>query len=258
VVATASDLGCVSVAARLEVRGKDKATLRRWVRSTAIPAGLARRARIVLLAGEGVPNTEIARRVGVSRPTVIGWRERYLEGGTAALDDRPRPGRAKQVDEAAVVVAALEKPPSRLGVTHWSCRLLGRELGLGHATIARVWAKWDLQPWRVETFKFSTDPELEAKVRDVSGSICIRPRTRWYSASMRSRRSRPWTGPSPRCRWAWAAPSSRPTTTSATAPPRCSLRWTWPPVRSLTPATRGIATRSSSSSNHTDARWVLL
>src|ERR1700712_340879 len=159
----------MSVAARLEVRGRDKSTLRRWARSTAIPAGLARRARIVLLAGEGVPNAEIARRVGVSRPTVIGWRERYLEGGTAALDDRPRPGRAKQIDESAVVVATLEKPPERLGVTHWSSRLLAREVGLGHATIARVWAKWNLQPWRVETFKFSTDPELDAKVRDVVG-----------------------------------------------------------------------------------------
>ena len=143
----------MSVAERLEVRGKDKATLRRWVRSTAIPAGLARRARIVLLAGDGLPNAEIARRVGVSRPTVIGWRERYLEGGTAALDDRPRPGRAKQVDEAEIVTATLEKPPEELGVTHWSSRLLGRQLGLGHATIARIWNKWNLQPWRVETFK---------------------------------------------------------------------------------------------------------
>ncbi len=159
----------MSVAARLEVRGKDKTVLRRWVRSTAIPAGLARRARIVLLAGDGVPNTEIGRRVGVSRQTVIGWRQRYLEGGTAALDDRPRPGRAEQIDEAQVVVATLEEPPERLGVTHWSSRLLASELGLGHATIARVWRKWNLQPWRVETFKFSTDPELDAKVRDVVG-----------------------------------------------------------------------------------------
>ena len=81
----------------------------------------------------------------------------------------PRDRRAKQIDESAVVVATLEKPPERLGVTHWSSRLLGREFGLGHATIARVWSKWNLQPWRVETFKFSTDPELDAKVRDVVG-----------------------------------------------------------------------------------------
>src|SRR6195952_244292 len=233
----------MSVAARLEVRGKDKSTLRRWARSTAIPAGLARRARIVLLAGEGVPNAEIARRVGVSRPTVIGWRERYLEGGTAALDDRPRPGRAKQIDESAVVVATLEKPPERLGVTHWSSRLLGRELGLGHATIARVWNRWNLQPWRVETFKFSTDPELDAKVRDVVG-LYLHPRRRpSCSASMRSPRCRPWTGPSRRCRWGSACLNDRPTTTSVTAPPRCSPRSRSRPARSPTPASSVTATR---------------
>ncbi len=70
---------------------KDKTVLRRWARSTA-PASLARRARIVLLAGDGVPNAEIARRVGVSRPTVIGWRDRYLEGQSSA----PRPNFARE------------------------------------------------------------------------------------------------------------------------------------------------------------------
>jgi len=54
-------------------------------------------------------------------------------------------------------------------VTHWSSRLLARELGIGHGTVAKIWRRWDLQPWRVEAFKFSTDPELDAKVRDVVG-----------------------------------------------------------------------------------------
>ena len=54
-------------------------------------------------------------------------------------------------------------------MTHWSSRLLARQLGIAFATVARIWREWDLQPWRVETFKFSTDPELEAKVRDVVG-----------------------------------------------------------------------------------------
>src|SRR4051794_11147980 len=165
----------MSVADRLEVRGKDKATLRRWVRSTAIPAGLARRARIVLLAGEGVPNAEIARRVGVSRPTVIGWRQRYDEAGIAGLADLDRPGRPTLIDEADVVVATLTKPPPELGVTHWSARLLADRLGISFASVARIWRKWDLQPWRVETFKFSTDPELDAKVRDVVGLYLAPP-----------------------------------------------------------------------------------
>jgi transposase len=157
------------VAAPLQVREEDRSTLLSWTRSPGVKAGLARRARIVLLAGEGVPNTEIAERVGVSRPTVHLWRDRYVASGLAGLADQDRPGRPRRVDEAEVVVRTLEPPPSKLGVTHWSSRLLGTELGLSNVTVAAVWKRWDIQPWRTETFKFSTDPQLEAKVRDVVG-----------------------------------------------------------------------------------------
>jgi hypothetical protein len=60
-------------------------------------------------------------------------------------------------------------PPEHLGVTHWSSRLLATELGVSHSTVARVWAEHDIWPWQVEPFKFSTDPQLETKVRDVGG-----------------------------------------------------------------------------------------
>jgi len=130
---------------------------------------LAQRARIVLLAAEGLPNAEIARRVGVSRPTVIQWRNRYLAGGVGALGDLERSGRPSVIDDAAVVVATLTAPPESLGVTHWSARLLAAQLGISFASVARIWREWKLQPWRRETFKFSTDPELDAKVRDVVG-----------------------------------------------------------------------------------------
>jgi len=123
----------------------------------------------VLLAADGLSNTAIAARVGVSRPTVLTWRGRYETGGVAALEDLDRPGRPRHVDQAEVVVATLAKPPAKLGVTHWSSRLLAKELGIGNATVAKIWRQWNLQPWRVETFKFSTDPELDAKVRDVVG-----------------------------------------------------------------------------------------
>lgn len=111
----------------------------------------------------------MARRLGVSRPTVIAWRERYRIGGIEALTDQPRSGRPKTVDEAEIIARTLEPPPARLGVTHWSTRLLASELGIGDATVARCWRRFGLKPWRRETFKFSTDPELEAKVRDVIG-----------------------------------------------------------------------------------------
>jgi transposase len=123
----------------------------------------------VLLAADGVGTNEIVHRVGVSKPAVIRWKRRYAAEGVAGLDDRAKSGRPLSIDPMRIVLATLEPPPERLGVTHWSSRLLAGELGLGHATIARVWAKWNLQPWRVETFKFSTDPELDAKVRDVVG-----------------------------------------------------------------------------------------
>ena len=139
------------------------------MRSSTVEAGLAQRARIVLLAAQGVPNAEIARRVGVSRPTVIGWRNRYEAGGISALGDLDRSGRPPVIDDVAVVVATVQAPPEALGVTHWSARLLGKHLGISFASVARIWRQWNLQPWRRETFKFSTDPELDAKVRDVVG-----------------------------------------------------------------------------------------
>jgi transposase len=134
-----------------------------------VRAGLARRARIVLLAADDVPVKDIVERVGVSKPTVIGWKRRYAAEGLAGLDDRPKPGRPRTVDDVEVVLATLEPPPRRLGVTHWSSRLLADQLGISHVWVSKIWRKWGLQPWRTETFKFSTDPELEAKIRDVVG-----------------------------------------------------------------------------------------
>ena len=156
----------MSLTVGVDVAEADRAVLRSWTRSSSLRAGLVQRARIVLLAADGVGTGEIVRRVGVSKPTVIGWKRRYAVEGLAGLGDRPKPGRPQQIDEAAIVIATLE-PPRRLGVTHWSSRLLGAELGVSNVTVAKVWKRWGLQPWRVETFKFSTDPELEAKVRDV-------------------------------------------------------------------------------------------
>jgi transposase len=159
----------MSVAPALVLRLGDESRLTSLVRSSSAPAGLAGRARIVLLAAEGVSNAEIGRRVGVTRQTVISWRNRYQAGGIAALEDAARSGRPPVHDEVDIVVATLEPPPEKLGVTHWSARLLADHLGVSFATVARIWRKWKLAPWRVETFKFSTDPELDAKIRDVVG-----------------------------------------------------------------------------------------
>jgi transposase len=168
----------MSVAAPLVLRDGDRSRLEALTRSSSVRAGLAQRARIVLLAADGLPNAEIARLTGTSRPTVVGWRARYDEGGVAALEDQPRSGRPPEIDEIEVVVATLAdegRPPEHLGVTHWSARLLAAELGISFASVARIWRKWNLQPWRIETFKFSTDPELDAKIRDIVGLYLAPP-----------------------------------------------------------------------------------
>jgi transposase len=113
----------------------------------------------------------------MSRPMVIQWRNRYAAGGIAALADLPRSGRPPVIDELAVVTATLNPPPESLGVTHWSARLLASQLGVSFAEVARIWRKWKLQPWRRETFKFSTDPQLEVKIRDVVG-LYLQPPTK--------------------------------------------------------------------------------
>jgi transposase len=159
----------------LALRGGDRERLVAWTRSSSLRAGLAQRARIVLLAADGVSNTEIAERIGVSRPTVIDWRARYERSGLAGLDDEPRPGRPRTVDHEAIITATLTPPPKRLGVTHWSSRLLAKHLKIGNATVARAWRDYGVAPWRAETFKFSTDPQLVAKVTDVVGLYLAPP-----------------------------------------------------------------------------------
>jgi len=153
----------------VELSARDRNELLSWTRSPSLRAGLAQRARVVLLAADGVGTSEIVRRVGLSKPAVIGWKRRFVAEGIAGLDDRPKSGRPARIDPVAIVLATLEPPPHKLGVTHWSSRLLAQQLGVSDFTVSTTWKKWGLQPWRVETFKFSTDPQLEAKIRDVVG-----------------------------------------------------------------------------------------
>ncbi len=98
-----------------------------------------------------------------------------LERGLDGLADDPRPGPQPIVDQRRIVTETLTPPPKSLGVTHWSSRLLAGRLGVSHVTIAEAWKAFGVKPWKAETFKFSTDPELVAKVRDVIGLYLAPP-----------------------------------------------------------------------------------
>src|SRR6476469_10677551 len=102
----------------LGLRQGDREELARLTRSSSIRAGLAQRARIILLAADGVSNTAIAELVGVSRPTVTAWRARYDADGMDGLIDEPRSGRPREVDRSKIISVTLAPPPKRLGITH--------------------------------------------------------------------------------------------------------------------------------------------
>jgi transposase len=162
----------MAVAASLTLREGDRGRLEALARSASARPSLAQRARIVLMSAEGLTNTEIARRTGTARPTVINWRNRYTSGGINALGDLPRPGRPPLVDELEVVATTLAnggRPPTHLGANQWSTRLLGEHLGISFATVSRIWRKWGIQPDHVGTFTFGSDLQRQARVRDLSG-----------------------------------------------------------------------------------------
>jgi putative transposase len=148
----------------------DRQQLTSVAQSRSLPHGLVVRARLVLLAAEGLPSSTIARRIGLSQQSVCLWRRRYLEHGIQGLHDELRPGRPRSISDevvASLVRKTLETKP-RDG-THWSIRTIARETRLSRPTVHRIWQAFGLQPHRQKHFKLSTDPFFVEKVRDIVG-----------------------------------------------------------------------------------------
>ena len=91
----------------LVLREGDRVELERLTRAATVMASTAQRARIVLLAADGASNTSIADKVGVTRPTVIAWRNRYQDKGIEGLTDQERSGRPRHIDHRDIVAATL-------------------------------------------------------------------------------------------------------------------------------------------------------
>ncbi len=155
----------------LSLQPSQRADLEALVRSGKTPQRVAARAAIVLATGDGTAVNAIARRFGVSRPTVYLWRRRFEAAGVVGLlKDAPRPGRrrALSADQIATIVEATlhTTPPD---ATHWTVRTMAKAQRVSHAIVHRIWRAHGLQPHRVETVKLSRDPEFVKKLRDVVG-----------------------------------------------------------------------------------------
>ncbi len=158
-------------AEKLVIDAADRRLLETWVRAHNAPQSVARRCQVVLLAADGLANNAIAKALGISRPTVLLWRERFAGGGPPALvQDAPGRGRPRVITAATVkrIVKATTQttPPA---ATHWSCRTLARAQGVSPATVRRIWDAHGLQPHRTRTFTLSTDTRFVEKLTDVVG-----------------------------------------------------------------------------------------
>ncbi|MCQ4677929.1 IS630-like element ISRso5 family transposase [Ralstonia pseudosolanacearum] len=157
--------------AELVLSEDEQTQLAGMVRSRSIPAALVMRARLVLAAAAGEPNSEIAERLQLTRATVGKWRARFLERRINGLYDELRPGKPRTIDDervAELIKTTLHTKPAD-GSTHWSVRAVAAETSISPTSVHRYFKLLGLQPHRSETFKLSTDAFFIEKLRDVVG-----------------------------------------------------------------------------------------
>jgi len=158
-------------AAALDITESQRLTLEVLAKSTTAPHRDVLRATALLLAANGIANTQIASQVGVSTATVRSWRIRFacfgLEKFSQISEGRGRKTSIPPEKIEGIVEATLHcKPP---GETHWSCRSMAKAQGVSKDTVQRIWKARGLQPHRVKTFKMSNDTHFEEKLIDVVG-----------------------------------------------------------------------------------------
>ncbi len=231
----------------LNLTDDERVVLQQWARRPTSAQRLAQRARIALLCGDGLSNTQVAARTGLTVATVGKWRERFRLRRLDGLTDEPRPGAPRKITDAqveAAVTRTLETRPKN--APPWSTRSLARAVGLSQSAGVRIWHTFGLQPHRSETFKRSKDPLFIDKVRDIVGLylnpperalvLCSDEKTQ-VQALDRTQLLLPMRGP--------GRPSVARTTTCGTGPPRCSPRWRSPRGKCRALVSVGTGTRNS-------------
>jgi len=156
---------------RISISSADREGLEGLVRNRNTPQKVVWRARIVLLASDGLTAEAIAAAVGKSLLTVRRWRRRYVAKGVdGLLKDATRPSRVKPLSpekiKQVVHMTLYEKPPK---ATHWSGRSMAAAAGISYSSVQRIWRAHGLKPHLVKTFKVSRDKHFAAKVEDVVG-----------------------------------------------------------------------------------------
>lgn len=151
-----------------------RAELQRLVRAARSPQQAVLRARILLRADDGEDNTRIAAALRIGANTVAKWRGHFAAAGLAGLEDAARSGRPARLAGAVVarVLTEVTRPPK--GRARWSVRSMARHAGLSKSAVQQLWARNDLKPHRLRTFKVSRDPLFEPKFWDVIG-LCLDP-----------------------------------------------------------------------------------
>ncbi len=153
------------------VSASDKERLEAIVADRNRPQKHVERARVVLASAGGGPVQRVAARLGVSRPMVWRWQQRFAEEGADGLlrDKTRKPGKPPISAETVALVVALTcgDPPHE--TTHWTGRAMAKAAGISLRSVQRIWEAHKLQPHRVRTFKRSRDPEFVEKMADIVG-----------------------------------------------------------------------------------------
>src|SRR5215207_6437709 len=161
--------------APLRLRRGDRGVLESWCRAGTVQARLAKRARLVLLAADGVSNRDIGDRIDMHYNQVAVWRRRYGQFGLAGLGDEERPGRpcVYDHDDVLLLVKTVTEPPSN-GATRWTMEALaavmnGHGVAISPSQVWRICRALDLKPWQVQSWMTSHDPDFWEKAGDVCG-----------------------------------------------------------------------------------------
>lgn len=158
-------------ALRILLTDEERETLIAWTRSGSVEHRRVERAKVILLAAEGLPAREIARRLQTRLARVSKWRQRFAKDGLTGLQDAARSGKPKTYDDGTEkrLLALLDSHPPE-GYSQWNGRLLAEALGdVSDDQVWRLLRKHKIQLQRRRSWCISTDPEFGAKAADVIG-----------------------------------------------------------------------------------------